>query len=220
MYPATTQFQFVYDVQKEAGDGTAGIVLSYSLAPGKPYPHQLKQAVVLMSYLINEAGKKPEDILLVGDSAGANLILGVISHLLHPHPDASIPPLDIDSPLKGALLVSPWVNFSPVAASYTTNRKKDFVNQQILAKWGRYYMGTAALDAYNQPGTASEKWWKGMDAKVREVLVTSGENEVMFDDARTFSETLKVSSPMSPKSMTLRCSLGNSKASLVWKSSL
>ena len=191
-YPATTQFQFIYDVQKKAGDGTAGVVLSYSLAPGKAYPHKLKQAVALMSYLINEAGKTPEDILLVGDSAGANLILGFISHLLHPHPVKSIPPLDMNSPLKGALLVSPRVNFSPVAASHTTNRKKNFVNQQILAKWGRYYMETAAMDAYNQPGTASDAWWQGMDVKVRDILVTSGEDEVMFDDTQTFCKTLKV----------------------------
>ncbi|KAF1961787.1 alpha/beta hydrolase fold protein [Byssothecium circinans] len=195
VYPATTQFQFVYDVQKEAGDDTAGIVLSYSLAPGKPYPHQLKQAVALMSHLINEAGKKPENIILVGDSAGANLILGVISHLLHPHPDPSIPPLHMDTPLKGALLVSPWTNFNPAAASYTTNRKKDFVNRYILAKWGRYYMGTASSDAYNQPGTATDKWWQGIDAKVRDVAITAGGNEVMFDDTRTFSETLKKSFP-------------------------
>jgi acetyl esterase/lipase len=187
-------------VQKEAGDGTAGIVLSYSLAPGKQYPRQLKQAIALMSYLIIEAGKKPEDILLVGDSAGANLILGIISHLLHPHPDASIPPLDMDSPLKGAVLVSPWVTFSSVSASYMTNRKKDFFNQEVLAKWGRYYMGTAAPDAYNQPGTTNAKWWQGMEAKIRDVLVTSGENEVMFDDTRTFSETLKVSPLMTTMS--------------------
>jgi acetyl esterase/lipase len=192
VYPATSQFQFVYDVQKEAGDDLAGTVLSYSLAPGKPYPQQLKQAIALMSHLINEAGKKPESIILVGDSAGANLILGVISHLLHPHPDASIPSLHLDTPLKGAVLVSPWVNFNPVAASYTTNGKKDFVNQHILAKWGRYYMGTAPTDAYNQPGTVTGKWWQGIDTMVRDVVITAGENEVMIDDTRTFSETLKV----------------------------
>ncbi|KAF2655212.1 alpha/beta-hydrolase [Lophiostoma macrostomum CBS 122681] len=195
VYPATTRFEFVYDVQKEAGDDTAGVVLSYSLAPGKQYPHQLKQAIGLMSHLINEMGKKPENIILVGDSAGANLILGIISHLLHPHPDASIPPLRVDTPFGGAVLVSPWTNFNPVAESYTTNKKKDFVNQYILAKWGRYYMGTAPTDAYNQPGTASEKWWQGIDAKVRDIMMTAGGDEVMFDDQRAFSETLKQSFP-------------------------
>jgi acetyl esterase/lipase len=186
-------------MQKEAGDDTAGIVLSYSLAPGKTYPHQLKQAIALLSHLINDAGKKPENIILVGDSVGANLILGVMSHLLHPHPDASIPPLRMDKPLKGAVLVSPWVDFNPVAASYRRNEKKDFVNRDILAKWGRYYMGTAPVDAYNQPGTADEKWWQGIDRKVRDVLMTAGGNEVMVDDARTFSETLKVIPQSGPK---------------------
>ncbi|PVH99806.1 alpha/beta-hydrolase [Periconia macrospinosa] len=180
VYPATTQFQFLYDVQKETGPETAGIVLSYSLAPGKHYPHQLKQSIALLSYLVNDAGKNPENIILAGDSAGANLILSVLSHMLHPHPDGSIPPLNTVAPFKGAVLVSPWVNFTPNAPSYMRNRKKDMVNQYILT---------------SQPGTAAAKWWQGIETKVRDIVVTAGENEVMFDDTYKFSETLKRSFP-------------------------
>lgn len=217
VFPAKTQFQFIYDVQQKAGDDTAGIVLSYSLAPTKSYPHQLRQGVALISYLIHEAGKKPEDIVLAGDSAGGNLLLAVMSHILHPHPDKSIPRLEIDSPFKGALLVSPWVDFSSAAASYTTNGKKDIVDRDILIKWGNYYMGKAAVDAYNQPGTASKEWWQGIDAKVRNIAVMYGDGEVMLDDIEKFNETLKVSRPTSFRISTSRCLLMGRKASLVWK---
>lgn len=125
-------------------------------------------------------------MILVGDSAGANLILALLSHMLHPHPDASIPPLDTAEPLKGALLVSPWTNFTPTAPSYSRNRLKDMVNQTVLTRWGCYYMGDAPTDEYNRPGTAGGKWWQGIETKVQDVAVTAGEDEVMFDDTHKF----------------------------------
>jgi acetyl esterase/lipase len=134
----------------------------------------MRQAVALISHLINEAGRKPENLILVGDSTSANLILGVISHMLHPHPDACISPLRIDTPLKGALLVSPWTHFNPVAASYTTDQKRDFVNEYILAKWGPHYIRTTSPDAYNQPGTAIDNLWQEIDTKLRGVAITAG----------------------------------------------
>lgn len=190
VYPATTQFQFLYDVLQETGPGTAGVILSYSLAPGKLYPHQLKQSLALMTHLINTEGKKPENMILAGDSAGATLILGLFSHMLHPHP--SIPPLEMNGPLKGAVLVSPWVNFTHAAPSYTRNRKKDMVNQYVLTRWARYYTGDAPADAYSQPGTATEQWWQRIETKVESIIITAGGNEVMFDDIYNFSQTLKV----------------------------
>jgi acetyl esterase/lipase len=193
VYPASTQFQFVYDIQQEAGNDTAGVILSYSLAPGKQYPHQLRQAVALIFHLVTEAGKKPENIIIVGDSAGANLALAVFSHMLHPHPDSSIPRLDLGSPLKGALLVSPWTSLETSAGSYMANRKRDCVDQSVLQKWGGYYIGSAPPDPYNQPLVAPDKWWLGLDEKVSEILMTAGTNESMFDDTQSFSQKLKVS---------------------------
>ncbi|CAI6336179.1 unnamed protein product [Periconia digitata] len=192
-YSAITQFQFVYDVQEKAGKNTAGVVLSYSLAPEKQYPHQLKQVIALISYLINEACKKPENIILVGDSAGANLILGVISHLLHPLPDPSIAPLHTATPLKGVALMTPMTNFNPTVPSYTTTLKKDFISQHVLATWGRYYMGESPPNAYSRSGPEGEIWWDGMDTKIGEVMLVTRERDIMFDGTQDFSDMLKVS---------------------------
>ena len=65
-------------------------------------------------------------IILVGDSAGANLCLALLSHAMHPHPDQSIPRIDLnDDTLCGTLLVSPWVVLNTNAASMTANAQTD-----------------------------------------------------------------------------------------------
>lgn len=49
-------------------------------------------------------------IVIAGDSAGGNLTLGLISHLLHPHPD--VPKVELSGPLATTILISPWVKFT------------------------------------------------------------------------------------------------------------
>ncbi|EHA25209.1 catalytic protein, partial [Aspergillus niger ATCC 1015] len=71
---------------EQAGIDAGMLFLPYELTPTAQYPHQMKQAVALLQYVIEDLGKLPSDIVLLGDSAGAHLILSVLSHLAHPHP--------------------------------------------------------------------------------------------------------------------------------------
>lgn len=48
-------------MQKASGESSAVVLLSYSLAPGRQYPEQLKQGVSLLRYLV-DGGKKLEDV--------------------------------------------------------------------------------------------------------------------------------------------------------------
>lgn len=48
----------------------AVLLPTYDLAPQVSYPRQLTQGVEIVRHLITELGRKPENIVLAGDSAG------------------------------------------------------------------------------------------------------------------------------------------------------
>ncbi|TVY13587.1 putative alpha/beta hydrolase [Lachnellula arida] len=188
--------RLVTDLNK-LSDGTPSIsvlLLAYTLAPEAQFPIQLKQAVSMLSYLLNEAGKSPMDIMITGDSAGGGLILSLLSHLLHPHPD--IPKLSISMPLRAAFLYSPWVSFDTSHDSYTKNDVKDTLVPDILRKWAGSYLGTVDRETdpgvvvggnnYSEPLLADASWWEGMHNIVKDMWIWAGENEVFLDSLRDF----------------------------------
>ena len=59
---AVAHFDIGHELKHYLDSNTAVIVLSYSLAPEFPYPIQLQQATALLRYLIEEVGKRPENV--------------------------------------------------------------------------------------------------------------------------------------------------------------
>jgi len=208
--PVTTQLGLLWDIKTSLASKFAICLLSYSLAPEAQFPVQLQQAVHLLRNLVVDKGKTPENvriykeigrlsvlkadqhhqIILCGDSAGGNLVLGLLSHLLHPHP--SITPLKLPSPLLGAALISPWGDFSTSALSYTRNGFKDSIDASVLQKWSAYFMDGADTDNYNQPFRAPDSWWIDLNGAVRDVLITAGTDEVLVDDIKAFATKIEV----------------------------
>lgn len=129
-------------------------------------------------------------MILCGDSAGGNLVLALLSHILHPHD--SVTPLKLREPLLGAAVVSPWGDFRTDSASYTNNALRDCINAPVLQKWSAYFMGDAKGDSYNQPFRAPSGWWKDIDSILQNLLITVGTHEVILDAVEAFAETIKV----------------------------
>ncbi|EJD03416.1 alpha/beta-hydrolase [Fomitiporia mediterranea MF3/22] len=78
-------------------------------APGEnPFPAQLIDALAGYAYLVRTVGFKPEDIILVGDSAGGNLALALTRYLVT-HASSLDPQLAIPG---GMILLSPWVDLT------------------------------------------------------------------------------------------------------------
>jgi acetyl esterase/lipase len=126
-----------------------------------------------------------EQITLGGDSAGGNLALAVLSHLLHPH--SQIEPLRLSSPLNVAFLLSPWVSFNTDRKSFQTNAERDMFDHHPLELWsGAFLAGAKSGDNYSEPCRAPPSWWEGMDKVVSEVLIWGGEWEVLIDSIREF----------------------------------
>ncbi|KAF9636726.1 putative alpha beta hydrolase fold protein [Lasiodiplodia theobromae] len=124
------------------GDGKtqlAALVLHYDVAPFAAYPRQLSQAAQLLNHVLRSLRFAPSNVLIGGDSAGGNLTLALLSHVLHPHPEVPIVDLAPDEAgedggegsenrLRAAVLISPWVSFDTSTASYARNATRDMIS--------------------------------------------------------------------------------------------
>jgi len=188
--------EYMFRIQKfltDSGKDVAVLMLAYDLAPDAKYPRQLQQANLLFHHLIDDLHRDPSRIILTGDSAGANLGIALMSHVLHPHPSPTIPPLTLPCPIRGMIMLSPWVDFSFDRPSIKANRFKDYITPQTARLWAAGWLGTpwphANTDFYNQPITAPQDWWEGF--QVDEILVLAGKDEVLVDGILKFGETLQ-----------------------------
>jgi len=165
-------------------------LLNYSLAPYASFPTPLKQAVAALNFLM-AAGVKPQNIQLIGDSAGGNLILQVLSHILHPC--QGVPELHLPGPLRGVYLISPWTSLSADSKSHTENDGRDWLVHRRLKEWGALILAHVpdADRPIAEPVRAPDSWFEGVDALVERVLVTAGTEELLRDDIVLFAERFK-----------------------------
>ncbi len=187
--PHVSVLSSIVEQLNAGGKDVACLFLSYTLAPAAHYPTQLTQGVELLRYTLQNLGKRPSEIVIGGDSAGANLALGVLSHMSHPHP--SIPPLEISEPVRAAILIAPWCTFETTADSFRRNAYKDCIGESSLAPWSSAFMGGAPPDNYNQPLRAPAEWWK--DVKAEEILIIAGADELLVDYVKELASKIEVS---------------------------
>ncbi|KAK0099611.1 hypothetical protein ONS96_008111 [Cadophora gregata f. sp. sojae] len=177
-----------------AGKSASCLFLAYDLSPGAPYPRQLQQASLLTNHLTQTLHLSPQNIILTGDSAGANLALSLLSHINHPHPSPTIPRVDLPAPFLGLVLISPWVSFDTSAPSFQENEFKDCVSQPGGKKWSGAFLEClwpheGKKDFYNEALRAPEEWWRGLG--VDEVFVVCGSEEVLRDGIVEFEGKLR-----------------------------
>jgi acetyl esterase/lipase len=141
----------------------------------------LRQANAALSHLLDK-GISPANIVVGGDSAGGSLILQLMSHILHPLPSIPPPPA-LSQALAGAMLISPWCEFSADGASFVQNDRKDIITARSFAHFTAIIKAglTPELEYYCQPLSAPASWWKGLDGVYSRVLVTAGEYECLLD---------------------------------------
>ncbi|MCJ1400964.1 hypothetical protein MMC11_004175 [Xylographa trunciseda] len=184
-------FSFASDLVSTAaasGKSLAVLVLQHDLAPAKQYPHQLTQCVELLRYAMTDLHKSPSQIVLGGDSAGGNMVFGLLSHLLHPHP--AIKPLKLTTPIRAAFAGSPVASFNTDWASDL----QDPAPASTVKAWLVNYLGRSATDRWNDPSKTDVAWWSGVDTVVRQILITIAAKEMMASDTQAFAATLRAAS--------------------------
>ncbi|EAU87381.2 alpha/beta hydrolase fold protein [Coprinopsis cinerea okayama7 len=165
------------------------VALHYSLLPGASFPTQLRQLAVAIDHLV-ATGTHARNIFLVGDSAGGNLILQLLSQLLHPMEQIG-PISKLSEPCGGVYLMSPWVTFESISSSYTQTRSDDFVNGKSLTEWSKLYTGAVAdsQKAYIEFLKSSTSWFQGVSTFAGRFLVSVGGEERFRDDVVEFVES-------------------------------
>ncbi|PHH93276.1 hypothetical protein CDD83_8787 [Cordyceps sp. RAO-2017] len=115
--------------ESEAGVETAVAILEYTLCPGAAFPVQLTQAASGLRHILS-TGVLPHNIVFGGDSAGGNLAMQLLSHLIDPYPE--VPAVTLAEPLRAAFMVSPWLSMKTNDASFREGHGIDMLSASIV----------------------------------------------------------------------------------------
>ncbi|KAI1205455.1 Alpha/Beta hydrolase protein [Annulohypoxylon truncatum] len=113
----------------EVGVEVAVAILSYSLAPAKTFPAQLRQAVLALKCIL-DYGFQPNNIILAGDSAGGGLAANLLFHLGKPNP--SVPSVKLSQPITAAILIGPWLSDRIDDMSFRENQDFDEISPATI----------------------------------------------------------------------------------------
>ena len=144
---------------------------------------QLRQAVAALDHILTTLKVHPKNIQITGDSAGGNLAVALLSHLIHPL--EGVPRLALSSPIKGAYLMSPWFCLTADKASLAYNDTRDAVGASTYVSCARQVLAGGvpqSIYPYLVATTTSEGWFVGIDRVVERILVTTGELECLRDE--------------------------------------
>ncbi|KAF9481608.1 alpha/beta-hydrolase [Pholiota conissans] len=186
-------WSYMQDNLEKKGKPTSTAILDYSLVPDKMFPTQLKQTVLAIQHIVG-SGVKPENIQLVGDSAGGVLIHEVISHILHPV--EGVPELSLSSPFGGAYMMSPWVRLRDTPAKVLETDREgrgDFLTRRAGMYWANKVLDGVPESAYPylDANTAPDDWLRGMDKCVKRILISAGSAEVLRDEIIKYAKTVE-----------------------------
>lgn len=151
------------------------LLFDYHLAPEHAFPVAIEDTLAAYEFLIT-SGFAPSEISLIGDSAGANLILSLVQKLKN-----------TDQELPFALgLMSPWTDMQLRGESYETRSAVDPIHQKkILARSAETYLGGhPATDPLVSPMNADVSGFPP-------TLIQVGDLETVLSDAADFAQRLK-----------------------------
>jgi acetyl esterase/lipase len=150
------------------------------------FPAPLQDALTTYLFLIKTKGIPAEQIILSGDSAGANLALALLRYI-HEYGKEDEVPLP-----RAVMLWSPWVDVSAAAEqdmALSPNYRTDYLNKQF-GQWGALTISAyGKIDPkgpYLSPLHHPFRLEKSLP-----VFVHAGGSEVLCDDIREFCKRYK-----------------------------
>jgi acetyl esterase/lipase len=162
--------------------------------PANPFPAALLDGLAGYVYLTDVVGFSPENIVVVGDSAGGNLALALVRYLVENHGVIQ----ELPSPPGALLLLSPWVDPCDVAAPpgsrANANIALDFLGSPEcpLALYARRaFLGPLVhspdgrFNRYVAPGCADARMGHVSFEGFPRTMIVAGEAEILVDQINT-----------------------------------
>ncbi|MFT5196405.1 MAG: monoterpene epsilon-lactone hydrolase [Candidatus Promineifilaceae bacterium] len=164
---------FVTHIVKAAGIRT--LLPEYRLAPEHPFPAALEDARAVYEGLLDE-GHRPDEIFVVGDSAGGGLTLALLLSL---RDDARPLP-------NSAVVISPWTDLASTGESMRTRAKQDPWLDAASSEKGakRYYADDSPLNPLVSPLYGNYK-------HIPPLLIHVGTHEILLDDSTRLAKKAK-----------------------------
>lgn len=115
------------------------LFLEYSLAPEHPFPKQLEQARAAYHHLTHDLAIDVNKIGLLGDSAGGNLVLSLLTSIQAPPRNTGRPVTKFVKPSLGAFMFSPWISPGHLDSSWNQKALTDILTKTALNRWAKYF---------------------------------------------------------------------------------
>jgi acetyl esterase/lipase len=146
------------------------------------FPAALQDGLTAYSYVINELGVPPGNVVLSGESAGANLVIAMLRYLSSDDGKGTLP-----LPRAG-LLWSPWVNLVPnqLTLDEHQNGRSDYMKGSIL-EWGASLFTPHGFDRRNPYISPLGNEFKSPVP----LFVHSGTAEVLHDEHVSFAKAMR-----------------------------
>jgi epsilon-lactone hydrolase len=154
--------------------GITVLMFDHRLAPEQPYPAALEDSLTAYRWLL-EQGAAPENIIIMGESAGGGLCLAMLLAIR-----------DHGLPLPaGAVALSPWTDLKLTGESYRTKAKVCVSPPGMSVVCSKYYVGNHdPADPYISP-------LYGDLHGLPPLYVNVGDYETMRDDSTRFAAKAK-----------------------------
>lgn len=149
------------------------VAVDYHLAPEYPFPASLDDCLAVYRRLIND-GIEPNQMIIAGDSAGANLVLAVMFTLR-----------DANEKLPAAAVcISPMTDLAFTGRSFHT-QKDALLRAEFARSMSHLYVGSH--DARSPLISPHYGDMTGLPP----LLIQSGENEILLSDAERLADSAR-----------------------------
>ncbi|KAM3426707.1 hypothetical protein NHJ13734_009306 [Beauveria thailandica] len=183
----------------ETGVAVAVGLVQYTLVPGGRMPTQLRQVVAAFNE-VRSQGFAPRDIIIGGESGGANLTMQFIGHLLHAHPE--VPAVALAEPLAGVLAISPALGSNAETRSFRENKNCDMITEALVRGLAGDMLpkGEAEnLDLIDNPWArpldSDPSFYSGLSQVSKNVYFMVGDRELLADHSRIMAALLRKHAP-------------------------
>lgn len=168
--------------------------VEYSLSPENVWPKACDEIIEAYRYLIHDLGINTHKVMIMGDSAGGNLVASTILTLKDQRKNErlkDLPPLSLPA---GAVMISPWVDLSSTLVDQTAAQpsvNKDSFRSNGLEFFRSAYIPKLTAEMTKNPSISPLHGdFKGVYCPM---FISYGEHEILKPSIESFIKELKES---------------------------